>query len=99
MPIEKTYEAQMIVMETIDTAGEMRAWARKVPDLSLSNLMRASLHRGWPKVRTKLQADHGRLTPQELWAGKRDSVKLTDRADWIAANPCPLGDLPRVTSS
>lgn len=94
MPITKTYEAQMIVMETVETAGEMRAWARKVPDLSLSNLMRASLNRGWPKVRSTLQRDHGKLTPQELWAGKRDSVRLQDRAEWMQANPCPLGDAP-----
>lgn len=92
MPIAKVYEAQMIVMETVEVAGEMRAWARKVPDLSLSNLMRASLSRGWPKVRSGLQRDHGHLTPQELWAGKRDSVKLTDREEWIEANPCPSGD-------
>jgi hypothetical protein len=95
MPIEKTYEAQMIVMATVDLAGEMRAWARKVPELSLSNLMRASLNRGWPKVRTKLRAEHGELTAQELWAGKRDSVKLDQRAAWIEANPCPLSALPR----
>lgn len=93
MPIERKYEAQMIVMATVEQAGEMRAWARKVPDLSLSNLMRASLNRGWPKVRATLRRDHGELTAQELWAGKRDSVKLDDRAAWIEANPCPLAGL------
>lgn len=90
MPIEQKYQAQMIVMETIDVAGEMRAWAKKVPDLSLSNLMRASLSRGWPKVRSGLRRDHGELTPQELWAGKRDSVTLADRPAWLQANPCPF---------
>lgn len=89
MPIQRNFEAQMIVMETIETAGEVRAWARKVPELSISNLMRAAFNRGWPKVRSRLQAEHGRLTPLELWCGMRDSVRLADRDEWVRGNPRP----------
>jgi hypothetical protein len=89
MPVEKIYSAQLIVMDTIDRAGAIRAWADKVPQLTLSNLIRDAFDRGWSNVERELIERHGALTPGELWAGKLSSVPKADRQSWTLANPMP----------
>ncbi len=89
MPVEKVYQAQLIVMDTIDRAGAIRAWADKVPQLTLSNLIRDAFDRGWPQVEQELIGRHGKLTPGELWAGRLASVPKAERQAWTKANPMP----------
>lgn len=89
MAVKKTFVSQLIVMQTIDYAGEIRAWSTKVPELSLSNLLREALELGWPMVERRLRTVHGELTPAERWAGRAASVPAADRAAWIEDNPEP----------
>jgi hypothetical protein len=89
MPVEKIYSAQLIVMDTIDRAGAIRAWADRVPQLTLSNLIRDAFDRGWSNVERELVQRHGSLTAGELWAGKLASVPKADRAAWQRAHPMP----------
>lgn len=89
MPVQPTLVAQLIVMQTVEYAGEIRAWATKVPELTLSNLLREALEVGWPRVRIQLEREHGRLSPAELHAGMLASVPKADRAGWIKTHPAP----------
>lgn len=89
MPVTSTLVSQLIVMQTIPYAGEIRAWADKVPELTLSGLLRDSLELGWPSVRRRLEIEHGQLTPAERWAGEFASVPKRDRTMWAKRNPEP----------
>lgn len=89
MPQKPTLVSQLIVMQTIEYAGEIRAWADRVPSLTLSSLLRDVLEYGRPTILRRLELEHGPLTPAQLYAGKLASVPKTDRDAWARANPAP----------
>jgi hypothetical protein len=97
MPAQKELYAQLIVMQTVEYTGEVRAWAAKLGGQSgtISKLLRDALHRSWPVVRAELVSAHGPLTAAEHWGGMLASVPKADRVAWTKANPMPKGPAAR----
>jgi hypothetical protein len=95
--MRKELYAQLIVMQSVEYTGEVRAWATKLGGQSgtISRLLRDALNRSWPVVRAELISAHGPLTAAEHWGGMLASVPAAERADWAKANPMPKGAAAR----
>jgi hypothetical protein len=80
--VVRTYTSQLIVMQTVQYAGEIRAYAARA-NRSLSTLLRESIEMGWPVVRRRLIMDHGEITPAQRLHGEVTSLlPVSDRAGY-----------------
>lgn len=97
MPTQKELYAQLIVMQSVEYTGEVRAWATKLGGQSgtISRLLRDALNRSWPVVRAGLIAEHGPLTAAEHWGGMLASVPRAEREEWARRHPMPKGAAAR----
>lgn len=97
MPSQKELYAQLIVMQSVEYTGEVRAWATKMGGQSgtISRLLRDALNRSWPVVRAELISEHGPLTAGEHWSGMLASVPRAERDDWARRHPMPKGPAAR----
>lgn len=73
MAVQRTYTSQLIVMETAQYAGEVRAYAGR-SNRSLSTLLREALQLGWPIVRNGLILESGEITPAQRLHGEVSSI-------------------------
>lgn len=79
MGVLKVYRSQLIVMETPEFAGEVRAYAAKSNE-SLSSLLRQSFELGWFEVKRDLVERFGVISPAERLVGEVGSIlPTTDR--------------------
>jgi hypothetical protein len=77
--VVRTYTSQLIVMQTVQYAGEIRAYAARA-NRSLSTLLRESIEVGWPSVRRGLILEFGEITPAQRLHGEVASLlPVTDR--------------------
>jgi hypothetical protein len=77
--VVRTYTSQLIVMQTVQYAGEIRAYAARA-NRSLSTLLRESIEVGWPTVRRGLILSSGEITPAQRLHGEVTSLlPVTDR--------------------
>ena len=73
MAVQRTYTSQLIVMQTAEYAGEIRAYAAR-SNQSLSTLLRDALEMGWPSVRRALILASGEITPAQRLRGEVQSL-------------------------
>jgi hypothetical protein len=94
---KKELYAQLIVMQSVEYTGEVRAWATKMGGQSgtISRLLRDALNRSWPVVRAELISTYGPLTAGEHWGGMLASVPAAEREVWAKVNPMPKGAAAR----
>lgn len=90
MAVQRTYTSQLIVMQTPQYAGEIRAYAARA-NRSLSTLLRETQDIGWPSVRRGLILAHGEITNAERLRGEVISVMpASDRPAYEAARRSEL---------
>jgi hypothetical protein len=81
----RTFTSQLIVMQTAEYAGEIRAYAGR-SNRSLSTLLREALEVGWPSVRRVLILESGEITPAQRLHGEVQSIMpAADRPAYEAA--------------
>lgn len=90
------YNAQMIFLDRAEVAGEVRAYA-EVSRTALSDILRESFGRGWPKVRNALRAEHGHPSRRQMLVGTLLSLRGTARDAFRTKHGMPdsktVGDL------
>jgi hypothetical protein len=77
MAVQRVYTSQLIVMQTAQYAGEIRAYAARA-NRSLSTLLRESIEEGWPSVRRGLIQEFGEITPAQRLHGELSSLLPVD---------------------
>ena len=71
--VVRKYTSQLIVMQTTQYAGEIRAYATRA-NQSLSTILRESIEEGWPSARRRLILNHGEITNAERLHGEVSSL-------------------------
>lgn len=68
------FNAQLIFLDRGEVAGEVRAYA-ELSRIALSDILRDSFGRSWPKVRAGLRAEYGHPSGRQVLVGTLLSLR------------------------